>query len=73
MRKSQAAETKSKCEAYESEIYSRLCEEWTPSQVSGCLSENETTFSVSYETTYCFINKYRPNWVKLLPRKHRMR
>ncbi|MEE9337823.1 MAG: IS30 family transposase [Methylococcaceae bacterium] len=73
MRKSQAAETRSKCEAYESEIYSRLCEGWTPEQVAGRLSEKEKSFSVSYETIYCFIYKYRPDWIKLLPRKHVVR
>jgi IS30 family transposase len=31
MRKSQASERQSKCEVYESEIYPRLCEGWTPS------------------------------------------
>ena len=73
MRKSQAAETKSKCEVYESEIYSRLCEGWTPSQVAGRLSEKKKGFSISYETIYCFIYKYRPDWIKLLPRKHVVR
>jgi IS30 family transposase len=73
MRKSQAAETKSKCEAYESEIYFRLCEGWTPSQVAGRLSKKKKGFSISYETIYCFIYKYRPDWIMLLPRKHVVR
>ncbi len=37
-RKKEAAEIGSKCEPYEENIYSRLCEGWTPEQIAGRLS-----------------------------------
>ncbi len=36
-RKKEAAEIGSKCEPYEENIYSRLCEGWTPEQIAGRL------------------------------------
>jgi IS30 family transposase len=41
-RKKWAAETGSKCEPYEDNIYSRLCEGWTPEQMA------ETSLFVSF-------------------------
>jgi IS30 family transposase len=69
-RKKWAAETGSKCEPYEDNIYSRLCEGWTPEQIAGKLSKEEKTFTVSHETIYQFIYKLHIDWASLLPRKH---
>ncbi len=51
-RKKWAAEIGSKCEPYEGNIYSRLCEGWTPEQIAGRLSMDEKSFTVSHETIY---------------------
>jgi len=69
-RKKWAAEIGSKCEPYEENIYSRLCEGWTPEQIAGRLSMEEKTFTVSHETIYQFIYKSHVDWTSLLPRKH---
>lgn len=70
LRKKYAGERHSKCEPYQDEIYSRLCEGWTPEQVAGRLSFQEKDFKVSHETIYRFIYKHHVDWAKLLPRKH---
>ena len=69
-RKKEAAEIGSKCEPYEENIYSRLCEGWTPEQIAGRLSIEEEIFTVSHETIYHFIYKLHVDWTSLLPRKH---
>ena len=69
-RRKWAAETGSKCELYEENIYSRLCEGWTPEQIAGRLSMEEKTFTVSHETIYQFIYQFHIDWTSLLPRKH---
>ena len=69
-RKKWAAEIGSKCEPYEENIYSRLCEGWTPEQIAGRLSIEEEIFTVSHETIYQFIYKLHVDWTSLLPRKH---
>ena len=69
-RKQWAAEIGSKCEPYDENIYSRLCEGWTPEQIAGRLSIEEKTFTVSHETIYHFIYKFLVDWTSLLPRKH---
>jgi IS30 family transposase len=69
-RKKWAAEIGSKCEPYEENIYSRLCEGWTPEQIAGRLSIKEKIYTVSHETIYQFIYKFHVDWTSLLPRKH---
>lgn len=68
-----AAEVSSKCEPHEHEIYRLLCLGWAPAQIASWLRKMISGFSISYETIYCFIYKYRIQWAKLLPRKHEPR